>query len=286
MKKHVLTVAALVVVFAAIISLCVPKQPESAGPGAGAVPHGEAGESSGKQERWFPKAAPWREDKALTLWNRAVELTQKNAFAEALPVLQELADEYGDTTFGEQAETQVLPQVKRSIVAAELNPISRRLTDNPRDVRAITADIQAAQKRLEQQLPGFNPAREQAAALTERARTAYANLAVEDWNLGRAAKVRALAKALEYGAALEEVRAFAEHWPESDTAQKTAEAQAARLRTYARRNFEVLTANADRLAAAGEREKAAEQLEQVVRHFGIDTYVRQAEARLKALRGK
>lgn len=224
---------------------------------------------------------------ALVLWNRAnIEVAKTETLRHALRTFQELAKHYPKTEYGKKARTEAVRKTMTRIIITDFDKAEIRSEKSLRDTGRAVAEIKAAEARLLNEFGKLPLIESQSRVRIKNVSTRYRRAANEEWKGSVLLRIESCYQRNQYGQALATATAFAKKWPEAPKYVAAAQSVIKQVEKLAETAYEKAKARADELAAAGNIPEAKEIFERIIRNYGIDKYVTQAQEEIDKLSGR
>ncbi|MFH1731161.1 MAG: protein kinase, partial [Planctomycetota bacterium] len=217
------------------------------------------------------------------LWDKAREqLATRETRMAALRSFEKLAKDYAKTEYGKRAKKEGIEKAKIAIVSDYYGEAAAKFADKPRDTEKAIAEIRAAEEELKSILPNYALVHEQAEVRVKNVGVRYARTAGNEWRV-TVRKIQSYSGRGQYGKGLAEARSFIEKWSEPNRAAAAAKTVIKQVEGLAEKRYEEIKRRADKLAAEGKMTQATNELEWVIRNFGIPKYEKMARESLDKL---
>jgi len=217
------------------------------------------------------------------LWDKAREqLATRETRIAALRTFEKLAKDYAKTEYGKRAKKQGIERAKIAIVSDVYGAVAAKFRDKPRETEKAIAEIRAAEEKLKSILPNYALVHKQAEVRVKNVAIRYARRAASEWRVTRR-KIQSYSGRGQYGKGLAEARSFIEKWSEPNKAAAAAKTVIKQVEGLAEKRYEKIKRLADQLAAEGKMAQAKNELERVIRNFGIPKYEKMAREALEKL---
>jgi len=223
-----------------------------------------------------------RGSEARVLWDEACELAEStDTLVKALKRFEELAEDYPDTPDGQRAKTEAIGRIKESIVNSKYAEAVLKLRGQPGEMGAARAAIEAAREELEELFPDLGFVQEKEKEVMKNLQEHYDAAAVKDWNNNGLKDVQRAIDRMQFTKAIETAQGYAKKWPRSDAVQAVVDRNILKINPLAKKKFDEIMAEVDRLVARGRRGEAEEELGRIIRSFGTEfqEYVDKARAK-------
>ncbi len=229
--------------------------------------------------------------KALALFNSAsIEGAKSETLRDALRTLQDLATHYPKTIYGKDAKAKWIDRTKTAIIAHEFEKAGIKAEKSKRDTDKAVAEFKATEAAL---LSEFSDAESTTSFIKRQTQihienffTRYHRAARREWKTSTFNNIQGCCRRDQYGQAIAAAKAFAKKWPKAPERVAAAQDCIKQAEGLAEEAYNKAKAEADELAKTGKADKILQAIgifERIMRNYGIEKYVKQAEEEITKL---